>query len=43
MERRIDSLLKQIASYLAKLALRVDEDTMIFESDRCVCQWRAWG
>ncbi|KAK8820741.1 ribosomal protein S6 kinase alpha-3 [Blastocystis sp. ATCC 50177/Nand II] len=37
------TLFPQIASYLAKLALRVDEDTMIFESDRCVCQWRAWG
>ena len=37
------ALFPQIASYLAKLALRVDENTMIFESDRCVCQWREWG
>lgn len=37
------ALFPQIASYLGKLALRVDEDTMIFESDRCVCQWREWG
>lgn len=37
------TLFPQIARYLSGMTVRVDDDTMIFESDRCVCQWRAWG
>lgn len=25
------------------MVVRVDESSVLFEGDRCICQWRAWG
>ena len=37
------ALFPGIAEIVSRMSVSVEEKTVIFEGDRCVCEWRAWG
>ena len=36
-------LFPEINVCLGNMSAKIDEKTMLFEGDRCVCQWKIWG
>lgn len=36
-------LFPEMSSCLGKMSAKIDEKTLLFEGDRCVCQWKIWG
>ena len=37
------SLYPDICSILQTFSIRLEESTILFEGERCICQWRGWG
>ena len=36
-------LFPEIGGCLGHMSVNIDEKTILFEGDRCVCQWKIWG
>ena len=37
------SLFPNLVLCLSQMSATIEEKTVLFEGDRCVCQWRIWG
>ena len=37
------SLYPDICSILQTFSIRLEESTILFEGEKCLCQWRGWG